>query len=121
MSAITFSFEFQRPQLVTANDRLHHHAKAKKVKALRQLGRSRAFDAGHKITNPVILHVRIGWPDARKRDRLNLAPSTKALVDGIAPHLLGDDNDDRIVEERWTSAITRTGCTQITLTFQETR
>ena len=61
-------------------------------------------------------------PDLPERcadHRLNLAPTTKALVDGISPYLLGDDSDGRIVEERWVSEVTRRGCIEVALTFEE--
>lgn len=120
MSAVTYRFDLPRAEVVTANDRLHHHAKAKKTAHLRALGHAKAFAHGCQLTSRTVLHVHIGYPDARRRDRLNLAPTTKALVDGIAPYLLGDDSDDLIVEERWTSEITRRGCIEISLNFTET-
>lgn len=120
MNAVTYHFDLPRAAVVTANDRLHHHAKAKKTADLRTLGNLKAIAHGCRIEQAVVLRVRIGYPDARRRDRLNLAPTTKALVDGIAPYLLGDDSDDRIVEERWTSEVTRRGCIEVALTFEVT-
>lgn len=120
MTAVTYRFELSRPQVISANDRLHFHEEAQRTKALRQLGRSKAFEHGCQIGAPVILSVHVGWPDARRRDRLNLAPTTKALVDGIAPYLLGDDNDGRIAGEYWASDITRAGRIELALTFAET-
>lgn len=119
MSAVTYRFNLPRSAVITANDRLHHQVKAKKTADLRALGKLRAVAHGCRIGQPVVLRVRIGYPDARRRDRLNLAPTTKALVDGISPYLLGDDSDDRIVEERWTSEVTRRGCIEVALTFEE--
>lgn len=120
MTAITYRFALQRNQVISANDRLHFHEEAKRAKALKQLGRSKAFNHGCQLGAPVVLSVHVGWPDARRRDRLNLSPTTKALVDGIAPYLLGDDNDDLIAGEYWASEVTRAGHIELALTFAET-
>lgn len=119
MTGVSFHFDLDRKLCISANDRLHRMVKAQRTKALRQLGYARTRDCGVRLTRPVVLRVHIGWPDARKRDRLNLAPTTKSLVDGIAPTILGDDNDDRIIEERWTSAVTRKGHIEISISFEE--
>jgi len=119
MTGVSFHFDLDRKLCVSANDRLHRMVKAQRTKALRQLGCARTRECGVRLKQPVILRVHIGWPDARKRDRLNLAPTTKALVDGIAPTILGDDNDDRIIEERWTSKVTRQGHIEISISFEE--
>lgn len=119
MSAVTYQFDLPRAMTISANDRPHHMLKARLTRDLRQLGDLRARGCGAQIGGPVVLRVHIGWPDARRHDRLNLAPTTKALVDGIAPILLGDDSDDRIVEERWTSSVTRRGLIEVALTFEE--
>lgn len=120
MTAPVFRFDLTRAEVISANDRPHRHEKARLTAALRAKGAKKARDTGIILRRPVVLRVRIGWPDARKRDRLNLAPTTKALIDGIAPLVLGNDSDDRIVEERWTSAVTRNGCIEVALTFEET-
>ena len=119
MTAVTYRFNLQRDRIISANDRLHFHEEAKRAKALKQLGRSKAFEHGCILGSPVVLSVHVGWPDARRRDRLNLSPTTKALVDGIAPYLLGDDNDDLITAEYWASEVTRAGHIELALTFAE--
>src|SRR5690606_31604285 len=116
MSAVTYRFDLTRPQIVSANDRLHWAAKAERTKALRRRGLIAARSAGVQLGRPVRLRVHIGWPDARGRDRTNLAPVVKGLVDGIvSAGVLDDDSDSHIVEEVWTSSITRNGATEIAL------
>lgn len=119
MTGVSFHFDLDRGACISANDRLHRMVKANRIKALRTLGHAKVRECGVRLHRPVVLRVHIGWPDARKRDRLNLAPTTKALVDGMAPTILGDDNDDRIIEERWTSAVTRKGHIEVAISFEE--
>lgn len=119
MTAVTYRFDLPRAMVITANDRPHRMVKAKLTASLRALGAAKARGAGCSLGQPVILTVHIGWPDGRRRDRTNLAPTTKALIDGISPVLLGDDSDDRIIGEYWTSEITRRGCFEVALQFTE--
>ena len=51
-------------------------------------------------------HVIIGWPDNRRRDAENLAPTAKHLTDGLVDSgWLSGDDDTRIVESRWSSHV----------------
>lgn len=113
-------FRLTKPQIVSANGRDHWAKKARRVAALRERGR---IDGRGRepLTPPVRLTIAIGWPDARQRDAENLAPTVKALIDGLVTDagLLPDDSDKHIVERIWRSSVTRAGCTEITLTFEE--
>ncbi|WP_327413836.1 hypothetical protein [Streptomyces sp. NBC_01233] len=82
--------------LLNANDRLHHHQRAQKTRALRQAARfaSRGLpklDRAHVIG---VFHPQ----DRRRRDPANWYPSFKALLDGLVDQgVLQDDDHTRLV------------------------
>lgn len=121
MTAVTYRFSVTRPQLISANDRLHWVKKAELTKALRQRGFIEARRSGVHLGRPVRLRVFVGWPDARERDAENVFPTIKPLVDGIVTDggLLTDDSDRCIRERVWRSDVTRAGCVELELTFEE--
>ena len=80
--------------LLTANQRLHHHRRAEITRILRGSAASNAvvqevgrFDRAHVV-------VTVTWPDRRRRDVLNIAPTVKALIDGMTDAGCWPDDDD---------------------------
>lgn len=94
MRGETMILEFVIPAnlVLNANHRLHYQATAKKVKALRVLGKRAA--EGLVFPDPCLLVAYLGFPDKRRRDLHNLYPTLKALIDGIvdAGALLDDSH-----------------------------
>ena len=93
----TLHFALATSSVLSANGRQHWATKARATKALRdrallEARMSRAqLDRAH-------LTVRVGWPDKRRRDVANLAPTIKALVDGcVDAGLLPDDDDAHLI------------------------
>lgn len=71
---------------VSSNSRAHPMAKARKVKALRQLAYYRAREGGPRapMSGPVQVRALINWPKGRKKqDPSNVEHCLKAYVDGI--------------------------------------
>ena len=87
-----------RVNLLTANQRLHWARKAAIVRVLRHAGAINARAQGIPVMERAHLTVHITWPDRRRRDASNLAPTIKALVDGIVSdaHRLPDDDDQHL-------------------------
>ena len=99
------TFDLRRDQIISMNDRLHHHKQARRARDLRTLGfihgRGRTM-----LTEPAIRHVIIGWPDNRRRDAENLAPTAKHLTDGLVDSgWIADDDGQHIIESRWSSHV----------------
>ena len=84
--------------LLTANQRKHWAAKAAIVRVLRHTGAMNAHAQGIPVMERAHLTVIVSWPDRRRRDVSNLAPTVKALVDGIVSdaHRLPDDDDTHL-------------------------
>lgn len=83
-----------RTNLLTANDRLHHHAAAKRTALLRQTAHDTALAQNVGTFDRAHVTVTVTWPDRRRRDVLNLAPSIKALIDGMTDAGCWSDDDD---------------------------
>lgn len=86
-----------RSKLLTANDKMHWAARAKLTKQLRQWGYLLGRE-GEGVARLGLTHARVevefAYPDRRRRDRHNLAPTVKAVMDGlIDAGLLPDDAD----------------------------
>ena len=74
-------------QMLTANQRLHWRARAARTATLRNLGVTRAHCT-----------VTVTFPDRRRRDVANWAPTVKALVDGcVQAGLLPDDDTAHLI------------------------
>lgn len=85
---------------INANDRLHHHAKAKLTKAWRELVPEAIW------VNPrckpkhqrARVKVSIRFPTNHRRDVGNLYPTAKAILDGLVDAgVLPDDNDKHVI------------------------
>lgn len=88
-----------RTVLLTSNERLGIHERAKRIKALRNTGWAMARH--HKVPRLERAHVfYVLHPDTktRRRDPGNWAPSVKAVIDGIVDAgVLPDDNHERLL------------------------
>lgn len=85
---------------INANDRLHHHAKAKLTKAWRDLAHDHAaYPADHGVRYErarVVVTYRLA--NNRRREVSNLQPTSKAILDGIVDSgLLVDDDDSHCI------------------------
>lgn len=90
-----------RSKLLSANDKMHWAARAKLTKQLRQwgylLGREGEGAARLGLTHARV-EVEFAYPDRRRRDRSNLAPTVKALMDGLIDAGLLPDDADRFLD-----------------------
>lgn len=85
---------------LNANDRPHHHAKAKLTKAWRASAQAAIWvnprvQPKHQYAHII---VSIRWPDKRRRDPGNWYPTAKAIVDGLVDAgVLIDDDDAHVI------------------------
>ena len=89
-----FAVDLTRAQMLTANERVHHYRRAEITRALRGHALQAAHYARTKKLNRAHVTVTVAWPDRRRRDVLNLAPTVKALIDGMTDAGCWDDDDD---------------------------
>jgi crossover junction endodeoxyribonuclease RusA len=82
---------------INANDRHHHHAKAKLTKAWRQAAEAAVgFDPYYYERAHITVAYR--FPTNHRREVANLQPTSKAIVDGLVDAgLLPDDSDDHVI------------------------
>lgn len=94
----TITFTIPREQWVTSNSRLHHYAKAQRVKILRETGaiQARAQQISH-YAQPVQLMIGIGYPTAVRSDPSNSEPTVKGLIDGMTDAGVFKDDDSKHV------------------------
>ena len=90
-----------RANLLTANDKHHWARKAALTKQLRLWGyllaREGQGDARLHLTRARV-EFEFAYPDRRRRDRHNLAPTVKALMDGLIDAGLLPDDADRFLD-----------------------
>lgn len=97
--------------LINANDREHWATKARKTAGVRTMAR---FATGIRpaLFGLVTLTVTITYPPrSRRRDASNLAPTVKALLDGIVDAGLLPDDNDKVVRATTYQASTQPGTT----------
>lgn len=87
---------WDRPPL-TANQRMHWAAKANITRAVRGTGYVLARNAKAPTTTRLTVTLHYQPRDHRRRDRHNLWPTVKALVDGLVDAgLVPDDDTDHV-------------------------
>lgn len=90
-----------RSKLLSANDKMHWAARARLTKQLRQwgylLGREGQGVARLHLTRARV-EFEFAYPDRRRRDRHNLAPTVKAFMDGLIDAGLLPDDSDRFLD-----------------------
>lgn len=97
------SYRVPRQMLISANDHKSGWREvASRAKQLRGAGFWIAKAAKQPQMDRADVTVIVHWPPTeRRRDRLNLAPTIKPLIDGfIDAGVLPDDDDTRIRSER---------------------
>lgn len=102
MEPIEIVFDLHSSVWLSANQRVHHMAKARRVKALRQTARIRGLNLIRKegatqINKANITAVIHYAPHVTRADPHNAAPTVKALIDGLVDAgLFPDDNHKHI-------------------------
>lgn len=100
-----YTFTITQAQLLTANQRLHWRQRAERTKHLRQRGAYAQQLDGGRLERATLV-AQFTYPDRRRRDDANLAPTVKALIDGIVSGyspgpswrgLLPDDDANHLV------------------------
>lgn len=91
----TITFELTRADMLTANDRPHYQQRATITRNLRNRAAIQAPAAHIPARDRAHVTVTVHWPDHRRRDVLNLAPTVKALIDGMTDAGCWPDDDDR--------------------------
>ncbi len=90
-----------RSKLITANDKMHWGVRARLTKQLRQWGYLLGRE-GEGVARLGLTHARVevefAYPDRRRRDRSNLSPTVKALMDGLIDAGLLPDDADRFLD-----------------------
>ena len=110
--------------LISANERQHWRVKARLTKYWRHRAGLTARGLMNKgaWTKPGPAHVlvTITWPDQRRRDPANWAPTAKAIVDGLVDAgVFPDDNDHHVTGPDMRRGYGPTAI-HITITPQET-
>jgi hypothetical protein len=83
--------------LINANSRLHHHAKAKLTRIWRAAAREAAHEIGPLRFEHAHIVVTYRFPTNHRREVSNLQPTSKAMVDGLVDAgVLEDDSDDYV-------------------------
>jgi crossover junction endodeoxyribonuclease RusA len=93
----TIEFAVPTARIINANQRSHWARKAELTRFLR----TEASLHAHGIPPMTRAHltVHVGWPDKRRRDVSNIAPTLKACIDGFVSdaRLLPDDSDAYLI------------------------
>lgn len=88
----TMTFDVPAALWLSANARPHWAEKARKTKALRQLGWYVSHDSGLRLDTTHVAAF-IGYPRNGKADPANAAPTVKALIDGMVDGGVWPDDD----------------------------
>lgn len=113
-----------RSKLITANDKPHWAVRAKLTKQIRQWGYLLGRE-GEGVARLELTHARVemefAYPDRRRRDRSNLAPTVKALMDGLIDAGLLPDDADRYLDGPHTIIADRLAGKRLGQTMYEVR
>lgn len=83
--------------ILNANSRLHWRKQAEIKQALVQFGRLQLARKMSEVQDRVTVTFHFTFPTKRRRDRANLHPTAKSLLDGIVKAgVLADDSDEFI-------------------------
>ena len=113
-----------RDVVLTSNQRLHHMAKARKTRVIRDMACVMARYERPAKMQAATCEVEVKWPALKRtRDAHNLQPTVKAALDGIIGDygLLPSDSDQHLKAVTFTASDERTTLPGIaallTLTF----
>lgn len=102
---IKLTFELDRKQMISANDRLHFQKKAKITKFLRQLAHYEGqntlrdyFGLPFNEDKPCKVTVWVFAPTNRRYDPPNWSPTTKALLDGLTDAKFWTDDNYHVIK-----------------------
>lgn len=113
-----------RANLLTANDKHHWARKAALTKQLRRWGYLLARE-GQGVARLHLTRARVefefAYPDRRRRDRHNLAPTVKAMMDGLIDAGLLPDDADRFLDGPHTIVADRLAGKRLGQTMYEVR
>lgn len=86
-------------EALSANGRIHWSVRKSRTKVLRDKAHVAAMTAHIPKMGCAHLTIIVTWPDRRRRDVANLAPTFKALIDGFVQDagLLPDDDDTHLI------------------------
>ncbi len=80
---------------LTSNGRYHPHARAKRVRAIRQYAAIQARNAGLRLPPQVHIWIMVGYPTRQLADPPNAWDSAKPAIDGIVDAgTLAEDNSE---------------------------
>lgn len=113
-----------RGHMLTANDKLHWARRASLTKQLRRWGyflgcEGRGVERLHLARARVVFEV--AYPDRRRRDRHNLAPTIKAMLDGLIDAGLLPDDADRYLDGPYTVIADRFAMKRLGVPMYEVR
>lgn len=118
---ITFTIDITKDTILTSNQRLHHHAKADRVRVLRRQAWALARAARlEPIKEPCQLYVRIANATRNRLDPANFWPTIKPVLDGLVDAgLLADDDSKHLTATTFARAEdkTKAGTYRADLTF----
>lgn len=122
----TLTIIWPRAELIDMNAerRMHHHQRARLVKAIREETARTAADIA-AFDGPVTIAVRFQWGDHHRRDSSNLFPTAKAAVDGLTDAGVLPGDHDAIVRDTAIGVdlppnLALKGYARMTLTITET-
>lgn len=117
-TATTITMSIPKHLVMNANHRLNRWRKAEKTDELRQRAGWAARASKIKLDR-AHLTVHVHWPDNRRRDEANLAPTTKAIIDGFVDGgLLPDDDRKHLIGPDYRPADPITGPHGVVLVFE---
>jgi hypothetical protein len=91
--SVTIHLAISRDVLLTSNTKAHWATKARHTKVIRDMAWIMAKHQRVQLMPAATLEVVTKWPDHRVRDAENIAPTSKAAIDGcVDAGLLTDDS-----------------------------
>lgn len=104
--SIILTFDLNRKQMISANDRLHFQKKAKITRFLRELARYEGLNTlrdwyglPFSKEKPCKVRVVVFSPTLRKYDPPNWSPTSKALLDGLTDAEFWTDDNYNVIKE----------------------
>lgn len=104
--SIILTFDLNRKQMISANDRLHFQKKAKITRFLRELARYEVLNTlrdwyglPFSKEKPCKVRVVVFSPTLRKYDPPNWSPTSKALLDGLTDAEFWTDDNYNVIKE----------------------
>lgn len=85
-------------EVISANDRLHHHQKARLVAKLRLKGSTIQPQNQYNPQNPCSVVITIHPPTKRRMDPPNFYPTVKALIDGFTDAGQWSDDNSSVIK-----------------------